>query len=397
MASGSSSYLKLAQFLDLESQWLGAADKGELCHRICRTVAILLETPAVAIGLSGEDQPYRLVATEGEWPEQAADGAAAAGQLLRRASESGTAQLKSVGDSSIGIFPFTVDDDLNGCLHILSDRPIFQGEEVSFLRFIASLSGIVLAGGVAGQLPPPERAVPTADAETDAVDNARRHVAMAVHDMRNPLSVLTGYAELLADGSLGELDEGQREAVDAIRRQSSLLADVVNALVGAEREDANDSAPYSTFGVREIFDELAETCFPSFADRIVWPGPEAAFAFTTDRERVSSIVQNLVDNALKHGGAGHVTVDCTRRRKQLLIEVSDEGDGLDEELADALCNQALSGDTGAKRPGLGLSAVGAHVHELGGKIEVSTAPGGGTAVAVQLPAAGRAQAPVRPA
>ena len=59
------SYLKLGQFLDLESRWAGTADSAELAHRICRTVEILLVTPTVAIGALRADGSYALLASQG--------------------------------------------------------------------------------------------------------------------------------------------------------------------------------------------------------------------------------------------------------------------------------------------------------------------------------------------
>ncbi|TFH21018.1 MAG: HAMP domain-containing histidine kinase [Myxococcales bacterium] len=384
-----SSYLKLAQFLDLESRWLGAPDKVELCHRICRTVVLLLDTSATAIGLVRRQTPYRLVASAGDWPQDPIATAAAAGSLVRRACETGTPQLKSTGDDALGVFPFRVDDELRGCLHVRVDRPIFHGDEVACLRFVTSLSGIVLAGGA-----------PAADESLDAEqpvdspeDAARRRVAMAVHDLRNPLAVLSGYVELLADGGRGELNDQQTAAAESMSRQVAVLGAAIEKLMELDRATTAETVAATTFELRELFEEIARTRFPHASDRITWPGPEAVFEFDTDRDRVISIVQNLVDNALRHGGDGRVVVDCARRRRQLLISVSDEGAGLPPELRSVfeISSPIPGSPSSGPASGLGLLAVAGHVRVLGGKVEVSTSAGGGAAISVQIPARRAAQ------
>ena len=276
-------------------------------------------------------------------------------------------------------------------------RPIFQGDEVAFLRFVASLAGIVLAGGSPVRADRAEPQPGSAEVESPQ-DAARRRVAMAAHDLRNPLSVLNGYVDLLAEGGLGELSEPQSKAAEAMRRQVDVLARAIDRLMELDRAEPDLGKSASTFELRTLFDELAETRFPHAAGRLTWPGPESAFEFDTDRDRLISIVQNLVDNALRHGGDGRVVVDCSRRRRQLLIRVRDEGAGLDPAQAAAL---EAGPHARATRPvgpesGLGLPAVAEHVAALGGKLDVATGATGGTTITVQIPAR-RAPAQAQPA
>jgi signal transduction histidine kinase len=383
-----SPYLKLGQFLDLESRWAGTADKTELAHRICRSAEILLETPAVAIGAMRADGAYGLLACQGEWP----GGEQRLGVLAKRAIETSTPQLKTVGDASLGVFPFRVDA-LAGCLHVRIDRPLFQGSEVSFLRFLATLTAMVLGSGPhAGTLQPtatagPEPASQEASRDPSAHTRARRHVAMAAHDLRNPLNVIVGYADLLDDGALGDLSDDQREAVTAIARQAATVLSVVDDLIDIDRLFARDDAPdVSEFDVRTLFDELRERCFRGRDGELDWPGPEAAFSFSTDRRKFSSIAQNLVDNALKHGGTS-VRVHCTRRQDRLILEVSDDGPGMPEEVQRGLVAAAAGDQETLPSHGLGLYAIATWVRVLGANIRVADRDTGGTVVTVTVPAA----------
>lgn len=400
-------YLRLSQFLELQSQWLkglsqttrtGPGDHSELAHRICRTAVILLDPVAVAIGVATDSQPYRILAADGAWSlagngASSAPASAAATTMAARALATHTAQLKSRGDVTDGIFPFSAGPQTRGCMHIRIDRPLFDGTEVSFLRFLASATGIVLAGGLVSlPSPPPDPNTQDPEHVGDAYssepdeEQARRYVAMVVHDLRNPLNVVSGYSGLLNDGSLGPLTDQQSEAVTAISRQVTSLLGVIEQLIDLDGLLSPTGAPaVETFELRSLFEDIRSSCFPHADARISWPGPESVFEFTTDRRRLFSVVQNLVDNALKHTSNSPVLVDCTRHRGELIISVADRGAGLAPQHQATLLGQGPSTSDPTKRSGIGLYAVGTYTRVLGGRITIDSADGGGTKINVQLP------------
>jgi signal transduction histidine kinase len=386
------SYLRLGQFLDLERRWSGATDRAELAHRICATVAILLRTPATAIGVAAETGAYGLLAHSADWSEPLERQLA----LASRALDSRTVQIKSGTDSATGVFPFA-SGSLKGCLHVRIERPLFDGTEIAFLRFVASLAAMALDCGpsprkLAEELQPTGAARANGDgaaataAETDE-RRARRYVAMAAHDLRNPLNVVMGYADLLADGTLGELNAAQAEAVSAIARQADTLLAVVDEIIDLDRLVTGSASIVPTrFELRALFDELRTRCFHDREDAVDWPGPEAAFEFTTDRRKLFSIAQNLIDNALRHGG-GNVRAHCTRRDGRLLLEVSDDGRGMPEAVKQGLVATAAGHDSELSTAGLGLYSTATWIRTLGGTIRVGDRESGGTVVTVTLPAA----------
>ena len=379
----SHSYLRLTQFLDLESQWHGARDLGELCHRICRTTSLLLDTPSVAIGLTRVGRAYAIIAGEGRWSRQAVDPLPADG-LLRNARTTGTPQLRSKGDESLGVFPFRTPR-IEGCLHVGLPRPVFRPEEIAFLRFLAALCGVVLGARAQSEAPV---AVESPAAATNAAPDApaRRYVAMAVHDMRNPLNVVAGYTALLEEGSLGALSPEQREAIEAIGRQCHVLLSAVDQLIELDRLGrGRHEVSMSSFVLRGLFDDVRNTCFPRCNGQVRWPGAESAFEFQSDRRRIFSIVQNLIDNALKHAPGSDVVVDCKRADGALIIDVRDHGPGLDAEMRAKIVTQAQTGAETAPRSGLGLYAVASHVHALGGSMSVDCADTGGTSIRISIP------------
>ena len=299
---------------------MGTAEPAELAHRIRQTVGLLVPSEVVELELLGDVSAGGGTAIDGTATRPERESG-----LVRRALASMAPQLQSQGDHAVGVFPFGAATGIRGYLRVVIPRPLFEGVEVSFLRFVASLSGVVLGAPAHAGAAPTLRRSDASASETDA----RRYVAMAVHDLRNPLNVISGYGGLLADGTLGPLTAEQQDAVSAINRQLAGLSGLIDRLIDFDRlARAETTVTAGHFSVRALFDEIRERCFGASALPVAWPGAEAGFEFVTDRRRLFAIIQNLVDNAVKHAAGESVLVACSRREGRLEISVTDRGPGL---------------------------------------------------------------------
>jgi signal transduction histidine kinase len=111
----------------------------------------------------------------------------------------------------------------------------------------------------------------------------------------------------------------------------------------------------------------------------------------TDRRAIGEVVRALVDNALVHT-AGTVRVTLTRVGRDAVLEVADEGPGVEPSVLTASLEEPFQpGDTSETRPaeGMGLSLYIAHrvVRNAGGRLEFETGPDRGTVARLCLPAA----------
>jgi signal transduction histidine kinase len=96
---------------------------------------------------------------------------------------------------------------------------------------------------------------------------------------------------------------------------------------------------------------------------------------------VCRIVQEALSNAVRHADASLITVSIDRRGEGVSVDITDDGRGIGE----------------ASRPGYGLVGIGERVRAIGGRLMVSSTPGGGCAVAAVLPcASGREDAHLVP-
>jgi signal transduction histidine kinase len=376
------SFLTLAQFLDLERRWGETGDRFELAHRVCHTIVILLDAQAAALGLEVEGGQYRVLATIGDSGATGPHESVLMPHLAERARSTRTPQLRNLPSSTLAVFPFYPSSSETGCLHVRIPRPALRGTEVSCLRFLASVAAIVL-----GSTARPVEARSENGPAEGSMNNgeASRLIAMVVHDLRNPLGVLAGYASALASSTLGPLNEEQQSAVRAIDRQVQVLTSSVEELLDIDRGQRLPRAQnVARFNLLDFFSELRSTRFAHLDARIVWPGPESRFDFVGDRRRIASIVQNLLDNAIKHGGPGLVRVDCTRRNAQLVIAVADRGPALPAEIRLALTEPSRTADVFTA--GLGMHIIRRHLRHLAASVVVREGLEGGNEIEVTIPA-----------
>lgn len=159
----------------------------------------------------------------------------------------------------------------------------------------------------------------------------RLELAALTHDLKTPLSVISGNAELLGEDAL---TEGQRESVDAIFRSALRLQDYVaqlRAMTGSEaalsRKKETFSLPALAEGWREVGQSLCG------AKPAVFRCPEAPrLELAVYRGDLDRAVSNLLDNAARYtptGGA--VTLSVAADGEALTIAVEDTGPGFSAE------------------------------------------------------------------
>ena len=211
-------------------------------------------------------------------------------------------------------------------------------------------------------------------------DTQRLMLATVSHDLRTPLTRLRM--------RLSELEQypAARGAIDDVRQMDELIESLL-ALFRPPAESAGVNAGrIDAFAlVQAIVDDLA----PS--------RPEVLLSGTSASTRCPPaafrrMVENLVENAIRHGGAqGAVEVEVTRGPTSVCVTVTDRGPGLSaEQLASAgtpFLRWAGAGSDGGRRAGLGLGLyiTRALAEREGGRLELSARSGGGLRAVLHLP------------
>lgn len=205
-----------------------------------------------------------------------------------------------------------------------------------------------------------------------------------IHDVRNPLTFINGYAELLGEESDARSRAGAR---DAIYRNVQDIDDMLGEL--ADFTSGSDTTRRQPTDVRELIDEVVAQFSPR-AGAVGIPitvrsrlgeAPVAAL----DRPKIRRVLANLVKNALEATPAGgRIAVVAVRWRGDLYLWVRDSGKGVPPEVMPRLFEPFVThGKKGGT--GLGLSICRRFAEQHGGDVGCRTRLGKGTRFIVRLP------------
>lgn len=215
-------------------------------------------------------------------------------------------------------------------------------------------------------------------------------VSTISHELRTPISVIVGYADMLADESLGA-DE-RRGIVQRVRRTSHELLELIQATLDLSRlEGGRDGPRLELVAVHELLRDMA-TDFAAIprdgGPALRWEtGPP--LECVSDPRKLRIIVKNLVENALKFTPAGTVTVRYRAAPGRWELEVEDTGIGIPADQLGVIFEMFRQGDGSDRRSfggvGLGLYLVRRLATQLGGSVRVSSTPGKGSVFTVVQP------------
>ncbi|AQA02440.1 two-component sensor histidine kinase [Mycobacterium sp. MS1601] len=225
-----------------------------------------------------------------------------------------------------------------------------------------------------------------------AVDSTRRQLfGDLAHEIRTPVAVLEAYVEALEDGVRTLTPQTATMLRDQTRRLVRFSDDVA-ALAQAE-----ESAVAMTYGSIDV-GRLARRCLAAVQERYGGKGVELRLrvdddvpSLWGDEQRLSQVLANLLDNALRHSqSGGAVELGCTRDGHHVLITVADTGDGVAAEHLPRLFERFYRADAARDREhggaGIGLAIAKALVEAHGGTISATSAgQGAGATFTVRLP------------
>jgi signal transduction histidine kinase len=373
--------VRLEQFLDLQRHLLTTTDDPEtLPERLAQGVAVFLGVAGAAIGVA-EDGVYHVLATYGLDPSYRGryEGLALRDSVLAPAFGSARPLVLLEPDGSrlqTLILPFTAAD-VTGALHLVpAPGGTLAEQDLQLARTFTTIAGVALAN--AWQC---RRLSRVARLKGDAL------TAMA-HDLRAPLNALVGYASLLGEGAFGPLTTEQRDVSATLERQAIELVDLLGATLDIARlETGRLPVRSEELDLREVLATLAAGTFaqPTRDGLVEWNAAGDLPRIVSDRVKVKEIVQNLVDNALKHGGRRRVQVEteATPDRDAIRVRVRDAGPGIPSDLMPHLFEAFRPGASGGT--GFGLYLVRSFAEALGGRVTAHSFPGAGTTITVELP------------
>jgi signal transduction histidine kinase len=239
-----------------------------------------------------------------------------------------------------------------------------------------------------------------------AVDSQRTFIADASHELKTPIAVVRTNAELLERhiASPKGITEADRESVEDILSETERLGRMVDQMLTLAQADAGRVTMELDEDVElgEIVDEVGRSMRALAEQRGVELRTERnpRVEVRGDRARLRELLVILLDNAIKYTDrGGRIELTLRRKGRHGEILVTDTGHGIP---ADALAHifdrfyrvdKARSRDEGGT--GLGLAIAKHIVDAHGGTIGITSTPGRGTRVTVELRARGRQEAPAQ--
>jgi len=232
-------------------------------------------------------------------------------------------------------------------------------------------------------------------------ERLRRFVADASHELRTPLTSIRGYAELFRRGA-DTRPEDLAKSMTNIEAEASRMGVLVDDLLLLARLDQGRPLEREPFDLTAVVTDAVESARAIEPDRAIGLSADDPVEIVGDAGRLRQVVDNLLDNARMHAPGAPVRVAIRVEGPDALLEVIDDGPGIDPEVAARIFERFTRGDPSRSRgtggAGLGMSIVAAIVEAHGGSVTAASgSDGGGTIVRVRLPRdGGPPPAPDRP-
>lgn len=212
------------------------------------------------------------------------------------------------------------------------------------------------------------------------------------HELRTPLAIARGYAELLEDGTLGQLLPKQQEPISIIVRRLRMLSELVSditAILEAETRDLQQEPVDLTDLVLKAVDHFQVIARQQGLILTTKVAPDLP-PVLGDAMCLYRVLDNLLGNALKFTPVGGCITVCLRQsRESLVLEVADTGIGIPPDRQERIFERFYQVNGSSRRRyggvGLGLALVKEIVETHDGEISVESEVGRGSIFTVTLP------------
>jgi signal transduction histidine kinase len=231
-------------------------------------------------------------------------------------------------------------------------------------------------------------------AQKEHMANLGQASAEFLHDLRNPLTIIIGYVQLLAEqlesvkcATGGQYKEAA-EYLDVIEKNVQRCYELTQMWQGFGRADLNHREPTS---LPQIVRDLVVGVEPLLAGQkasIEYEVDESGGVVLGSRAQLLRAVHNLMSNAI-HAvpeGTGKIRVSCRQSDRDVVLEVADNGCGMTPEQVDKAFEPYFTTKPAGKGTGLGLFITKKIIEDHQGRIHLRSQPQRGTVVEVHLPA-----------
>lgn len=227
----------------------------------------------------------------------------------------------------------------------------------------------------------------------DAIATKDKFSSIIAHDLKNPVSSILGFSELLSTKMDTLEPEKTRAFAEEIHKSCERLHNLLTSLTQWSRsQEGRIQLIKESFPVKKLFEqnlELQKLQMDQKELKISSSCNKDLMIFA-DFNMMDTVIRNLLSNAIKYTPReGSVELSASQEGNTVIIQVSDTGQGMNEEEQAKLfhIDQSFSteGTEGEKGTGMGLIIVQEFVLQNGGEITVQSTKSEGTTFTIQLP------------
>lgn len=288
-------------------------------------------------------------------------------------------KLKSVGVKSMIFIPLSYRNKSIGVLVVHSKRyKHFTSEQRHILKLFASMASLAI------------EKMQIYNEAKKALELRDLFISMAAHELRTPITTVSGYAQLL-HSKLSGADTPESRWVEELLLESTRLTQLVSELLVVNRIKSGELQ----YVLRECsLKEVVQRAISDF--RFTQPDRKVVFhdhlsgdrdMVVADFDKILQVIINLLDNAAKFSSVEtDISMELKLRSKYLVLQVKDEGQGIDKKDVPKIFEGFYKGrDPSKEGMGLGLFLAKNIIEEHHGSISVRSKINRGTTVEVLLP------------
>lgn len=232
----------------------------------------------------------------------------------------------------------------------------------------------------------------TFEERAKTIEQMRRFIGDAGHELRTPLVSVRGYAELYRMGGLPD-DEHVGQAMERIEKEAIRMTSLVEDLLALARLDERRPLELSALPLNALAADTALDTTAQDPDREVRVVEDPSNPVVTgDEHKVRQVMTNLIGNALRYSPEGsplEIRIASDPERGMASFDIVDHGEGIPEQFRGKIFDRFWRADNSRNREtggsGLGLSIVHSIVQAHGGNVQALETPGGGATFRVELP------------
>ena len=292
------------------------------------------------------------------------------------------------GFAASAVWPLSAQGRVVGALSVHTNKELDE-DSLNFMESFAQQAAQALERAMLYQ------AEQEARARADEANRAKSEFLAAMsHELRTPLNAIAGYADLLAMGVRGPVNQDQIDDLGRIKRSQQHLLGIINDILNFSRIEAGQAAyEFAAVPVKDLINDVCHMVEPQAATKginlvfRVCPDHDTAWV---DKSKAEQILINLLSNAVKFTKKGSITVTCNCRDPQRVeICVTDTGVGIPEAQLDKIFEPFVQVGRSLTQQhegtGLGLAISRDLARAMRGDITVASEVGQGSTFTLTLP------------